>query len=65
MSMTDFLRLYQIKRGDSIQSLKKGFMGAETGVEPEKTHKSGYNVRLSSVLNKKIGIIPGVARQDA
>nr|AGS53413.1 HicB family protein [uncultured bacterium contig00025] len=52
--------------GDSIQNLKKDFMGAvdgylemcaEAGVEPEKTYKGSFNVRISSALHKKLALL--------
>ena len=49
--------------GDSIQSLKEDFEGAvddylemceEKGVEPEKTYKGSFNVRVSPELHKTL-----------
>jgi len=49
--------------GDSVQSLKEDFQGAideyiemclEEGVDPEKTDKGSFNVRISPELHKNL-----------
>ena len=49
--------------GDSVQSLKADFEGAideylemcaEKGVEPEKTYRGSFNVRVSPELHKRL-----------
>lgn len=49
--------------GESVQSLKEDFQGAiddyiemcqEQGVEPEKTYKGSFNVRISPDLHKNL-----------
>ena len=51
--------------GDSLQSLKEDFEGAiddyleicaENSVEPEKTYKGSFNVRVSPELHKRLAI---------
>jgi predicted HicB family RNase H-like nuclease len=51
--------------GDGVQSLKEDFEGAvddylavcaEKGVEPEKTYRGSFNVRVSPELHKKLAL---------
>ncbi len=52
--------------GDSVQSLRNDFQGAvdeylemcaENGIEPEKTYKGSFNVRVSPELHKTLALI--------
>lgn len=51
--------------GDSIQSLREDFEGAiddylemcdEKGIEPEKSYRGNFNVRVSSELHKSLAL---------
>ena len=52
--------------GDSVQSLRDDFQGAvdeylemcaENGIEPEKTYKGSFNVRVSPELHKSLALV--------
>ena len=52
--------------GDSVQSLRDDFQGAvdeylemcaENGIEPEKTYKGSFNVRVSPELHKTLALV--------